>query len=73
MFLQERESFGPDQGSSSGGSQSVPHNVNIENLTGTQGPERFSRNDRLPGSVLLARERLLERLRSVSLLGHRLK
>ncbi|KAL9242068.1 hypothetical protein vseg_016107 [Gypsophila vaccaria] len=32
---------------------------------------RFSRNNRLPGSVLLAKERLLQRLRSVSVSGAR--
>ncbi|KAF6165261.1 hypothetical protein GIB67_030443 [Kingdonia uniflora] len=31
----------------------------------------FARNDQLPGAVLLARERLLERLRGVSLTGNR--
>lgn len=66
-----RESVRLDQGSSSSGGQSVPGNVNVENFTRTLGSERFSRSDRLPGAVLLARERLLERLRGVSSLGHR--
>ncbi|KAF5733191.1 hypothetical protein HS088_TW17G00731 [Tripterygium wilfordii] len=46
------------------------NSVNIHNLSSTNRP-RLSGNDRLPGAVLLARARLLERLRGVSVSGNR--
>ncbi|KAG6761325.1 hypothetical protein POTOM_034540 [Populus tomentosa] len=66
-FLSERASSRPDQGTS----QFVPSNNNsTETLSSTSRP-RVTVNDRLPGSVVLARARLLERLRGVSLSGNR--
>lgn len=54
-----------------GTSQFVPSNsTSIETLSNTSRP-RLTGNDRLPGTVLLARARLLERLRGVSLSGNR--
>ncbi|OVA17065.1 zinc finger protein [Macleaya cordata] len=46
-------------------------NSSTEILQNRSNRLRFSHNDRLPGDVLLARERLLERLRGVSLTGNR--
>ncbi|EEF34882.1 conserved hypothetical protein [Ricinus communis] len=52
-------------------SQLAPGNsINTETLSSTSRP-RMTGNDRLPGAVLLARARLLERLRGVSLSGNR--
>uniref|UniRef100_A0A6M2EXR8 RING-type domain-containing protein n=1 Tax=Populus davidiana TaxID=266767 RepID=A0A6M2EXR8_9ROSI len=66
-FLSERASSRLDQGTS----QFVPSNNNsTETLSSTSRP-RVTVNDRLPGSVVLARARLLERLRGVSLSGNR--
>ncbi|CAA3008249.1 Hypothetical predicted protein [Olea europaea subsp. europaea] len=65
---QERDSSRFDQGSH----QFAPGNVNISGNEGTiQDRLTFSGNDRLPGAVLLARERLLQRLRGVNLSGNR--
>lgn len=64
---QERASSRLDQGTS----QFVPSNNNsTETLSSTSRP-RVTVNDRLPGAVVLARARLLERLRGVSLSGNR--
>ncbi|XP_061957615.1 probable E3 ubiquitin-protein ligase RHY1A [Populus nigra] len=66
-FLSERASSRLDQGTS----QFVPSNNNsTETLSSTSRP-RVTVNDRLPGAVVLARARLLERLRGVSLSGNR--
>ncbi|XP_011001692.1 PREDICTED: uncharacterized protein LOC105108889 [Populus euphratica] len=66
-FLSERASARLDQSTS----QFVPSNNNsTETLSSTSQP-RVTVNDRLPGAVLLARARLLERLRGVSLSGNR--
>ncbi|KAK4799688.1 hypothetical protein SAY86_025053 [Trapa natans] len=55
-----------------GNRQSAPINgTNVEPQRSTRRPA-YSSTERLPGSVLLARERLLERLRGVSLSGNRL-
>ncbi|XP_022896866.1 probable E3 ubiquitin-protein ligase RHY1A, partial [Olea europaea var. sylvestris] len=65
---QERDSSRFDQGSH----QFAPGNVNISGNEGTkQDRLTFSGNGRLPGAVLLERERLLQRLRGVSLSGNR--
>jgi hypothetical protein len=66
-LAQERASSRLDQGTS----QFVPSNNNsTETLSSTSRP-RVTVNDRLPGAVVLARARLLERLRGVSLSGNR--
>ncbi|CAK7330069.1 unnamed protein product [Dovyalis caffra] len=63
----ERASARPDQGTS----QFVPsNNHSTETLSSTRRP-RVNGNERLPGAVLLARARLLERLRGVTLSGNR--
>ncbi|OAY45470.1 probable E3 ubiquitin-protein ligase RHY1A [Manihot esculenta] len=63
----DRASGQLDQGTS----HSVPSSsTSSETLSGTSRP-RLTGNERLPGTVLLARARLLERLRGVSLSGHR--
>ncbi|KAB1208484.1 E3 ubiquitin-protein ligase RLIM [Morella rubra] len=46
------------------------NNVNTVNLSSTSRP-RLTENDRLPGAVLLARARLLQRLRGDTLSGNR--
>lgn len=64
----ERETVLPDQSSSqypSGDTISAEASIHMTNRSS------FARNERLPGSVLLARERLLERLQGVSLSGNR--
>lgn len=62
-FVQERASVWLDQGTS----QHVSSNpMNSEVSRGTSSPS-WNGNERLPGTVLLARARLLERLRGVSL------
>uniref|UniRef100_A0A2P2M5K0 Uncharacterized protein LOC105108889 n=2 Tax=Rhizophora mucronata TaxID=61149 RepID=A0A2P2M5K0_RHIMU len=64
---QERASVWLNQSTS----QIVPSNViNTESL-GSTSIQRLTRNERLPGTVLLARARLLERLRGVSLSENR--
>ncbi|KAK1359000.1 E3 ubiquitin-protein ligase RLIM [Heracleum sosnowskyi] len=65
----ERESVRFDQGGGSSSSLSIPANVDLEAFTSIPSRERFVRSDRLPGDVLLARERLLERLRGIQLTG----
>ncbi|KAJ6299095.1 hypothetical protein OIU76_020133 [Salix suchowensis] len=63
----ERASARLDQGTG----QSVPsNNLTTETLSSPSQP-RVTGNERLPGAVLLARARLLERLRGVSLSGNR--
>lgn len=63
-LAKERASVRLDQSTS----QLVSSNsANTENLS----RPRLSENERLPGAVLLARERLLERLRGVPLSGYR--
>nr|POE71031.1 hypothetical protein CFP56_53817 [Quercus suber] len=44
---------------------------NTENLSSTSRPRLIENEDRLPGAVLLARTRLLERLRGVPLSANR--
>lgn len=62
-FVQERASVWLDQGTS----QHVSSNpMNSEVSRSTSSPS-WNGNERLPGTVLLARARLLERLRGVSL------
>uniref|UniRef100_A0A5B7AVI6 Putative E3 ubiquitin-protein ligase RLIM n=1 Tax=Davidia involucrata TaxID=16924 RepID=A0A5B7AVI6_DAVIN len=63
----ENESVRIDQGSSQSASSSI---ISTENFSSIQNRLRSSGNDRLPGAALLARERLLERLRGVSLSGN---
>ncbi|XP_075673823.1 putative E3 ubiquitin-protein ligase RHY1A, partial [Castanea sativa] len=64
----ERPSVQPEQSTS----QFVSSNrVNTENLSCTNRPRLIENEDRLPGAVLLARARLLERLRGVPLSANR--
>ncbi|CAN1156225.1 Probable E3 ubiquitin-protein ligase RHY1A [Linum perenne] len=63
----ERSSARFDQGSS----QHVPNNSSGPETSNSSGRPRVTANERLPGPVLLARARLLERLRGVSLSGSR--
>lgn len=66
-LAQERASSRIDQGTS----QLVPSNNNSAETPSSTSRPRVTVNDRLPGAVLLARARLLERLRGVSLSGNR--
>ncbi|KAF3963621.1 hypothetical protein CMV_012016 [Castanea mollissima] len=64
----ERPSVRPEQSTS----QFVSSNsANTENLSSTSRPRLIENEDRLPGAVLLARARLLERLRGVPLSANR--
>ncbi|KAL3515351.1 hypothetical protein ACH5RR_022253 [Cinchona calisaya] len=63
-LLPDRESVWLDQGSSPSASGGV---TNSQNGSTSRGRLRSTGNNRLPGTVLLARERLLQRLRGVSL------
>ncbi|KAI3445908.1 hypothetical protein Pfo_002573 [Paulownia fortunei] len=65
---QERESIRLEEGGHQFSSGNVSHSGNHVNV---RDRPRFSGNDRLPGAVLLARERLLQRLRGVTLNGSR--
>ncbi|KAL8554677.1 hypothetical protein ACS0TY_002750 [Phlomoides rotata] len=67
--LQERESSRLEEG---GQQHSLGNTSHTENEVNVQGRLRFSGNDRLPGAVLLARERLFQRLRGVTLSGSRI-
>ncbi|KAF7126315.1 hypothetical protein RHSIM_Rhsim11G0154900 [Rhododendron simsii] len=60
----ERDTVHLEEGSNQLSSGNI---INLDNLGGIPNSHRLNGNDRLPGAVLLARERLLERLRSVSL------
>ncbi|CAK9181153.1 unnamed protein product [Ilex paraguariensis] len=64
----EHESVRHDQISSQ---STLGNSVNSENFSSIRERQRFRGNDRLPGAVLLARERLLNRLRDVSLSANR--
>ncbi|KAF3961163.1 hypothetical protein CMV_014192 [Castanea mollissima] len=67
-MLLERPSVQPEQSKS----QFVSSNrANTENLSCTNRPRLIENEDRLPGAVLLARARLLERLRGVPLSANR--
>lgn len=70
-FSQERDSVRSDQRGGSSSSQSITANVDLEVFTSIPSRERFVRSNRLPGDVLLARDRLLERLRGIQLTGRR--
>ncbi|KAL6964086.1 hypothetical protein U1Q18_035142 [Sarracenia purpurea var. burkii] len=61
---QERDTVQHDEGSSQSSSGNI---INVDDSGGICNSLRISGNDRLPGAVLLARERLLKRLRGVSL------
>ncbi|KAK1268442.1 hypothetical protein QJS04_geneDACA006331 [Acorus gramineus] len=64
----DRESIQLDHG---GSSETVPgNNSSGETSSSRTSSLRLTQNDRLPGAVLLARARLLERLRGVSLSGN---
>ena len=64
----ERASVQPEQSTS----QFVSSNsANTEYLSSTSRPGLIENEDRLPGAVLLARARLLERLRGVHLSANR--
>ena len=64
----ERAAVRPEQSTS----QFVSSNsANTENLSSTSRPRLIENEDRLPGAVLLARARLLERLRGVPLSANR--
>ncbi|XP_009783500.1 putative E3 ubiquitin-protein ligase RHY1A [Nicotiana tabacum] len=64
----ERESIWLDSGSSQAASENITH---AENGNRIRDGMRTSGSERLPGAVLLARERLLQRLRGVSISGNR--
>ncbi|XP_057494604.1 probable E3 ubiquitin-protein ligase RHY1A [Actinidia eriantha] len=64
----ERDAVRLNEGSSP---SSLGSNVNLDNSGGIHNSPRFSGHSRLPGAVLLARERLLQRLRGVYLPGNR--
>ncbi|XP_042506870.1 probable E3 ubiquitin-protein ligase RHY1A [Macadamia integrifolia] len=63
-FQSERESVRIENGASQSGAS---NDTSAEISSSRASRLRFTRNDRLPGAVLLARERLVERLRGVSL------
>eukprot|EP00262_Sarcandra_glabra_P019264 TRINITY_DN7200_c1_g1_i1.p1 TRINITY_DN7200_c1_g1~~TRINITY_DN7200_c1_g1_i1.p1 ORF type:complete len:290 (+),score=18.64 TRINITY_DN7200_c1_g1_i1:119-988(+) len=63
----ERESVQQDHSTTQSGTS---NSIRMEASSRTNRP-RFTANDRLPGAVLAARARLLERLRGVSLTGNR--
>ena len=64
----ERAAVRPEQSTS----QFVSSNsANTENLSSTSRPRLIENEDRLPGDVLLARARLLERLRGVPISANR--
>ncbi|KAG8368462.1 hypothetical protein BUALT_Bualt15G0047900 [Buddleja alternifolia] len=65
---QERESIRFEEGGHQFSSGNAGHSVNHNNVRDRL---RISGNDRLPGAVLLARERLMQRLRGVTLSGSR--
>ncbi|KAL3814295.1 hypothetical protein ACJIZ3_015563 [Penstemon smallii] len=67
---QERELTRLEQGGQQFASGDVSHSGDHSNGN-VQGRLRLSGNDRLPGAVLLARERLVQRLRGVTLSGSR--
>lgn len=60
---------GESQQRSCNGESSLPDINNRETVHGLNGS--YHRNNRLPGSVLLAKERLVQRLRGVSVSGNR--
>jgi hypothetical protein len=64
----ERDIVRLEEGSRQSSSGNI---INLDNSGGIPNSHRFSGNDRLPGAVLLAKERLLERLRGVSLSSNR--
>ncbi|XP_058081095.1 probable E3 ubiquitin-protein ligase RHY1A [Magnolia sinica] len=64
----EREPVRLDHSTSQSGTGNISGTETSSSRTNTP---RFSRNERLPGAVLQARARLLERLRGVSLTGNR--
>ncbi|THG20750.1 probable E3 ubiquitin-protein ligase RHY1A [Camellia sinensis] len=64
----ERDTVQLDEGSSQSSSENI---INSDNVNALRNRLRLNGNERLPGAVLLARERLLERLRGVSLSGDR--
>lgn len=68
-YGQERESVRPQEGSHQFSTGNVIH---PEPQVNARDRLRLSGNDRLPGAVLLARERLMQRLRGVTLSGSRL-
>ncbi|KAF8410170.1 hypothetical protein HHK36_002692 [Tetracentron sinense] len=68
LHVQEREAVRLGHGSSQSGTGT---SISAETSSSATNTPRFSENDRLPGAVLLARERLLERLRGLSLSGNR--
>ncbi|XP_043707953.1 probable E3 ubiquitin-protein ligase RHY1A [Telopea speciosissima] len=67
-FQSERESIRIENVASQSGTS---NDTSTEISSSRASRLRFTRNDRLPGAVLLARERLVERLRGVSLSGNR--
>ncbi|XP_027162064.1 probable E3 ubiquitin-protein ligase RHY1A [Coffea eugenioides] len=67
-LLPDHESGWLDQGSSPSALREVNNSESVDVL---RGGLRSAGNDRLPGTVLLARERLLQRLRGVSLSANR--
>ncbi|KAK9287108.1 hypothetical protein L1049_015519 [Liquidambar formosana] len=68
VSLSEHDSIQLDQGTSQ---YSSGNSINSETSSSMTNRPRSTRSDRLPGAVLLARERLLQRLRGVSLSENR--
>lgn len=68
---QDREPVRLDQATRQPSSSGI-NSVSADILSGISHRQRFTGSDRLPGAVLLARERLLARLRGVPLSGNRL-
>lgn len=66
----EREPVRLDQATHQPSSSGI-NSVSADILSGISHRQRFTGSDRLPGAVLLARERLLARLRGVPLSGNR--
>ncbi|KAI3809887.1 hypothetical protein L1987_19490 [Smallanthus sonchifolius] len=66
----EHQSVNPEEGGSHPPSGSIVSSDGLRSIHRHSRPV-VSGNDRLPGSVLLARERLVERLRGVSVSGNR--
>ncbi|XP_010647940.1 probable E3 ubiquitin-protein ligase RHY1A isoform X2 [Vitis vinifera] len=71
VYRPDREPVRLDQATRQPSSSGI-NSVSADILSGISHRQRFTGSDRLPGAVLLARERLLARLRGVPLSGNRL-
>ncbi|XAR52901.1 hypothetical protein NMG60_11021228 [Bertholletia excelsa] len=70
---QSRRTFNSEHGAvrPEGTTTTSGNPINLDDFSGIRNRPRFRMNERLPGSVILARQRLLERLRGVSQSGNR--